>query len=138
MKQKAYFIAFEELSFGFKKKLMKIAETSFKYIFFLLFVKKCVHILIQQRERKKAQTLKILTKPPKSRHLRIEDNFDQTCRCPLFIVFFGCIYEILSVIKTNVSKNMDCLPQVWSLNSKCDTLHDLVLFVQFKKTWKHP
>ena len=26
----------------------------------------------------------ILTKPPKSGHLRIADNFDQTRRCPLF------------------------------------------------------
>ena len=30
----------------------------------------------------------ILTKPPKSRHLRIADNFGQTCGCP---IRFDCI-----------------------------------------------
>ena len=38
------------------------------------------------RAKKKVKSLKIkkLAKPPKTGHLRIADNFDQTRGCPLF------------------------------------------------------
>ena len=40
--------------------------------------------LDRAKKKVKSLTLKILTKAPKSGHLRIVNNLDQTRRCPLF------------------------------------------------------
>ena len=55
--------------------------------FLTFFVKKCLHILIEKN-------LKNLTKPSKSGHLRIADNFDQPAgvRYSGPLSRFDCIY----------------------------------------------
>ena len=63
--------------------------------------------------------MKILTKPPKSGHLRIADNFDQTRRCALFrglTVFWlwainGC-WRLLTIVVVNYFRQRTIL-DVW-------------------------
>ena len=56
-----------------------------------------------------------------------------TCLPPFSINSWRTIFHC-----SNNNSNKICSSQLFKLQIKCDVLHDLVLFVQFKKREKHP